>query len=417
MDCSTSQPRVELKSGEAPSAMRQPLGSLPAIPLNKRPAPIQISNQALSSLSVVDKSVSTAGSEITPPITPTLYPGTAMSVRTTSPMCEIIRKSPIKPLTYSGTFELQESLGYGAWSTVYRAIPASALPSSTTPPGSLTPLTPPTSPTQAKNNLVLAIKTPSHTGAHAVLHHEARILTYLSTSPSASTFLVPFHGLHVPSHSIVLTAQPLNLATHLATVLAHTAANFTTRTMFDPIIGVAAYSSLAHQLVSGLAWLHAMDCVHGDIKSANILLAPLCSGSTTEPAFPFKPLYCDFSSGHIPSLPSPPAADAITTTYAAPELLTSSSDAPPSTAASDIYALGVTLLVAATGEEPYLVGRSEMHKLAMAKEGRPIDFARMTDQATRIRSGGLVVKVVGGAVAKDVVERWTIEKWVKTVNA
>ena len=339
-----------------------------------------------------------------------------MSVGIRSPISETIEKPPIKPLTYSGTFELQESLGYGVWSTVYRAVPTSALPSSTTTPGSLTPLTPPTSPTRPKNNLVLAIKTPSHNGAHSILHHEAQILTYLSTSPSASTYLVPFHGLHVPSHSLVLTAHPLNLATHLATIFTRTKANFTTRTMFDPIIGAAAYVSLTRQLVSGLAWLHGMDCVHGDIKPANILLAPLCSDLIADSAFPFKPLYCDFSSSHTPSLPSPPAADAITTAYAAPEFLTSSSDTPSSTAASDIYALGVTLLVAGTGEEPYVAGRSEMQKLAMAKEGRPIDFARMTDQGTRTRKNGLVETVVARAVVRDVVERLTIEKWVEKVE-
>ena len=276
MESLTSQSTMELKPSEAASIMRQPLGPLPAIPLNKRPAPIQISNPTLSSLSIVDKSASTTGSEntLTPPLTPIPYSGTAIAVTRTSPMAESIEKSSVEPLTYSGTFELQESLGYGAWSTVYRALPTSALPSSTT-----TPLTPPTSPTHVKNNLVLAIKTPSHAGAHRTLHHEAQILTHLSTSPSASTYLVPFHGLHIPSHSLVLTAHPLTLATHLSTVLAHTTVNFTTRTMLDPIIGAAAYSSLAHQLVSGLAWLHAMDCVHGDIKQANILLAPLCSSS------------------------------------------------------------------------------------------------------------------------------------------
>ena len=60
--------------------------------------------------------------------------------------------------------------------------------------------------------------------------------------------------------------------------------------------------------------------------------------------------------------------------------------------------------------------RSEMHKLAMAKEGRPIDFARMAEQGTRVGDKGLVVQVVAGAVAKYVVKRWTIEKWVEEVK-
>ena len=333
-----------------------------------------------------------------------------------SSMSDTVEKSRIEPLAYLGTFELQESLGYGAWSTVYRALPSSALPSSTTTPGPSTPLTPPTSPMHLKNNLVLAVKTPSHSGAHSVLHQEAQILTYLGTSPSASTYLVPFHGLHHPSHSLVLAACPLNLAAHLSTTLAHTTGNFSARTMFEPIIGSGAYLSLAHKLVSGLSWLHAMDCVHGDIKPANILLAPLCSASDIDSAFPFEPLYCDFSSAHTASLPSLPAGDAITTVYAAPEFLTCSRDAPPSTAASDVYALGVTLLVAGTGEEPYAAGKSRIHKLTMVKEGRPIDFAMMGEQGTRLKREGLVMQTIVGAVAKDVVKRWAAEEWVGKVE-
>ena len=63
-----------------------------------------------------------------------------------------------------------------------------------------------------------------------------------------------------------------------------------------------------------------------------------------------------------------------------------------------------------------MAGRSKMQKLAMAKEGRPIDFAKMTEQGTRIRKDGLVQTVMAGAVAKDVVERWAIEKWVEGVE-
>ena len=50
-------------------------------------------------------------------------------------------------------------------------------------------------------------------------------------------------------------------------------------------------------------------------------------------------------------------------------------------------------------------------KLAMAKEGRPLQFAKSGEQAARVRKGGLVERCLSGALAKDVEGRWDISQW------
>ena len=167
---------------------------------------------------------------------------------------------------------------------------------------------------------------------------------------------------------------------------------------------------LATQLVDGLCFLHAHDCIHGDIKPANILLRQDVSGV-------LEPLYCDFSSSRHKLDPSPAEITALTPDYSAPELLSSLTQPGIPTLPSfkaDIYALGVTLLFVALGESPYASARLEMMKLSMAKEGRPLDFARAGDQATRVRKGSYVERSLLGAFRKEE-QRWDAAGWVDEV--
>ena len=71
----------------------------------------------------------------------------------------------------------------------------------------------------------------------------------------------------------------------------------------------------------------------------------------------------------------------------------------------------MTLLFAAIGESPYVGAKMEFMKLAMAKEGRPLQFAKSGEQAARVRKGGLVERCLSGALAKDVEGRWDISQW------
>ncbi|MCJ1320735.1 hypothetical protein MMC15_006076 [Xylographa vitiligo] len=319
------------------------------------------------------------------------------------------------PKLFSGTLSLHEPYGYGAWSTVRRATEISSISASSGP------LTPPNSPPRnhvppppQSPSRVYAVKRPVRPSAFAVLAHEARILTYLHASTTASNYVVPFYGFLSDSHSLVLGAIPLTLEAHSRTALHSARENLTTRTMFDPILGATPWTSFAKALIRGLAFLHSKHCIHGDIKPANILLSPI---SDTD----FQPLICDFSSSTIllPGSPHPPinpANDAITPAFTAPELLDGyrpGKSASSATFASDVFALGVTLLVAAIGDVPYQ--GMALQRLTMAREGRPLAFARGGEQGSRVMEGGVVHGVLKGSLEREVGLRVTAEEWMKRV--
>jgi serine/threonine protein kinase len=359
-------------------------------------------------------------------IAPAVIPGSEMPHQSEGPVEEGFSKrseypsfEKVTPEPYIGSYKLTTVYGQGAWSAVYRALENSGASSAP-----LSSLTPPTSPSQRPGTQptarVFAVKTPISQDAHPVLTHEARILTYLSTSPLASTYTIKFFGFVATANSIVLAAEPLTLEAHARSALKFARENFTTRTMFNPVIGLAEWRELARGLVEGLNWLHEMGCVHGDVKPANILLSP-----DSDSKLGYWPLYCDFSSSRIVS-PSSPAApvnlpnDAITPAYTAPELLAGygKADAAASTSvatfATDVFSLGVTLIAAAIGESPYESARGEMQKLAMARQGKPLEFARGTEQATRVMKGREVERWIEGAVRRE--GRWTVEEWVKVLE-
>ena len=83
------------------------------------------------------------------------------------------------------------------------------------------------------------------------------------------------------------------------------------------------------------------------------------------------------------------------------------------TFASDVFSLGVTMLVAATGELPY---GGPMQRLAVAREGRPMDFARSGEQGSRIMKGGLVEKVLLRSLARDPEMRVDAKAWQKIMD-
>lgn len=316
--------------------------------------------------------------------------------------------SDAAPKLYTEKYQLQEELGRGAWSTVYLAI-ENVEPLK---PRTNLPLTPPTSPTTgatASSKKVLAVKKPSSRQAHKILEKEAKILTYLTSHADASTHLVLFHGFDTAQHSIVLGAVPLSLETHAK---AASRTPFSTKTMFDPVVGAEEWAGLAEALIGGLAFLHSTGCVHGDIKPANVLLRSESSGG-------LSPLYCDFSSSHIVSGTGEgedvEEVSAVTTEYLSPELLEALSPRSPARAvatyASDVFALGVTLLFAAIGDSPYAGARIASQKLGMAKEGLPFEFARRGEQASRVMKGRAVEKALSGALAKEAVKRATVAEW------
>ncbi|MCJ1235899.1 hypothetical protein MMC14_003873 [Varicellaria rhodocarpa] len=325
-----------------------------------------------------------------------------------------------RPKPYTRKYNLSGSassgygeFGRGVWSAVYRATESNreaSFQDALTPPTS--PITSPSrSTTPISDRKILAVKAPIRRDAHKILDNEARILTYLHQSPEAAVSLVAFHGYDAAQHSIVLDAHPLSLDTYVKTSLVNTRANLSTKTMFDPVVGSIQWVKFAKGLICGLDFLHSQGCVHGDIKLANILLQ-------VAPDSSYIPLYCDFSSSHILSNPSSSDTEevsAVTAEFTSPELLASfyrrNGDRAVATFTSDIFALGVTLLVAATGESPYAGARMELQKLAMAKEGKPMEFARGGDQASRIMRGKMVDKALAKALERDPLTRIDAAKW------
>ena len=422
---------------------RQPLQPIPFHPLNKRPSPL-----ATVTSPPVTPAVSKASQALTPPLTParpqdgraplsadalpfdhmSLDGLTNLNARRIKEMdlehpqrtVTALQKEPsweeTRPQPPTKTYHLigstssgYEEYGRGVWSIVYRA---SELSNPEIPPPTL--LTPPTSPVSTSTpathgKSLLAVKAPLRRDAHKILDSEACILTYLHASPLAENFLVPFHGYDGPAHHILMGPVPLSLESRAKTSAKTARAEFSTSTMFDPVIGTSQWAHLALHLIAGLGFLHSKSCIHGDIKPANILLQP--SPDPDDP-IAYTPLYTDFSSSSVTSAStSPEQVSALTSDYTSPELLLSlQRGAAIATPASDVFALAATLLMAATGESPYAGARMEVQKLGMCREGRPLDFARNGEQGSRILKGREVSRVLEGAVTSSET-RWSVEEW------
>jgi serine/threonine protein kinase len=203
--------------------------------------------------------------------------------------------------------------------------------------------------------------------------------------------------------------------------------------MLEPMVGARQWLHFANRLVSGLSHLHKHGVIHGDIKPANVLLkmassrAPAPGGAhpdqpSMEDADPFDgnilfdPVYCDFSSARVEQAGVvPEEISAVTTSYTAPELLEAlhqrKEHRAVATVAADIFALGCTLLVPATGDELYHNINNNLHRITLARHGKPLDYARNGEQASRVMKGKLVDTVLLGAVEKEAAGRWSTADW------
>ncbi|MCJ1467542.1 hypothetical protein MMC07_006167 [Pseudocyphellaria aurata] len=427
---------------------RQPLQLLPPIAMNRRPQLISISSSPPAPVTM-----SKASQALTPPLTPmraayNRAPASAdallasptnlekLDIEAEFPDAEMVEGAVgsarakfetkpewknVRPQLYPGRYQLLGSAsegfheyGRGVWSVVYRAVKIAEKTPTNTP---LTPPTsPPSSPAHGCVHGMLAVKAPARRDAHKTLQCEARVLTYLHSFSEASERLVPFYGYDSAQSSLVLGPISLNLETRAKTAGATARINFSTKTMFDPVIGAAEWAHLAVDLIDGLVFLHSADCVHGDIKPANILLQPSSTSNS------FIPLFCDFSSARVIPFSDPSNGEieedieqvsAVTADYTAPELLATLQRGVGAivTPASDVFALATTLLMAAIGESPYAGARMEVQKLSMAREGMPLEFARNGNDASRIMKGKMVEKVVTGGLKRELAKRLTVAEW------
>ncbi|KAF9892928.1 hypothetical protein FE257_000520 [Aspergillus nanangensis] len=363
---------------------------------------------------------------LSPPVTPTVLENTNTSVANPTESLESTAQTTSIPFHYDEELELQHDpkgrpleYGRGAWSVVYKA-------SSRTTSTSSPLMTPPSSP--APGGRIVAVKSPVRRDAFDVLDAEALTLTRVSMVPGSERYVVPFHGYVADTHSIVMSAVPLALSTYIEDKAAIAQKQFSTKTMFDPVQGMAQWHDLARKLVAGLDWLqNTAGIVHGDIKPHNLLLRPRPGIDPESDNFSYEPLFADFSSAHSitgSSLSAEKntgaALTALTPPFAAPELLSVSSLTSPDVAptpASDVFSLAVTLLAAATGDLLLYPGASNMQRLVMAREGhRVIDFARSGANGSRVPKNGIVEQILTPAITKDPAQRVTPGQWLSRVE-
>lgn len=328
------------------------------------------------------------------------------------------------PLEFEWDYQIQRDpegypveLGRGAWSIVYRAVCNEVEPVS---PADSEPAE-----SRAPFGRLLAVKKPLRGDAHRILKAEASLLTRLSKIVGHENHLVPFMGYHSQSCSTVMEEVSLTLSNYINTQAGIARANFSTRTMFDPVLGMSKWLELSTRLIKGLAWLHDQaQVLHGDIKPQNILLRR--RDPDDQDAFPFDPLYMDFtSSDDLSSSATYPrdhglALSALTPPYAAPELLRLSlrnANFVSASKASDIFSLAITLLTAVTGNLLLYPSADSQRSLLMAKEGHSVlQFVRSDANGTRVPNKGVVERILAPAVAKDPESRVHPAAWLDLVR-
>ncbi|HUA54589.1 MAG TPA: serine/threonine-protein kinase, partial [Candidatus Sulfotelmatobacter sp.] len=112
-----------------------------------------------------------------------------------------------------------------------------------------------------------------------------------------------------------------------------------TRMARPPALSLEEGRTIAIKLAQGAAALHRAGIIHRDIKPDNVILERTGSLKLIDLGVVRVPGLEDFPSADIPGTPA----------FMAPEMLAGE----PGSVATDIYALGVTLFRAFTGEFPY----------------------------------------------------------------
>jgi len=168
-----------------------------------------------------------------------------------------------------------------------------------------------------------------------------------------------------------------------------------TRLARRPSLGLEEGRAIAIGLARGVSALHRAGVIHRDIKPDNVILeghSPSKDGRLSTPSGSLKlidlgvvrvPGWEDFPPEHIPG----------TRAYMAPEMF----EGEAGNEATDIYALGVTMFRAFTGEYPY----GNLDALSPPRRARPKDLA-----ALRPDLPAWLGAVLGRAIAVDPGERF-----------
>ena len=139
----------------------------------------------------------------------------------------------------------------------------------------------------------------------------------------------------------------------------------------DGSLPTADLERLTEELLSGLAHLHEKGITHRDVKAGNVLIT---SNGTAKLA--------DFGLARIPEDQTVTQAycGVGTPAYMAPEQILGQKVGPP----ADLYALGVVLYEAATGERPFLAGTSA--EIMQLQIRTPVDATHLDNLPGRSRN-------------------------------
>jgi serine/threonine protein phosphatase PrpC len=156
-----------------------------------------------------------------------------------------------------------------------------------------------------------------------------------------------------------------------------------TRLTRRPGVGLEEGRHIAIGLARGVGALHRAGVIHRDIKPDNIMLE---GGASLK--------LLDLGVVRVPGLEDAPPTDIPgTQAYMAPEMF----DGEPGNEATDIYALGVTMFRAFTGEFPY----GNLDAVSPARRDRPKDIT-----ALRPDLPAWLQAVLGRAIARDPAQRY-----------
>ena len=168
------------------------------------------------------------------------------------------------------------------------------------------------------------------------------------------------------------TVMPLYLGELLATRLAR-----------RPLMGLEEGRNIAIKLARGIAALHRAGIIHRDIKPDNVILESNGSLKLIDLGVVRVPGLEDFPPEDIPG----------TAAYMAPEMFAGE----PGNEATDMYALGVTMFRAFTGEFPY----GNLDAVSPPRRQRPIPLAELRPDLPAWLQAAL-----GRAIATEPAERF-----------
>ncbi|KAH9835975.1 kinase domain-containing protein [Teratosphaeria destructans] len=307
-------------------------------------------------------------------------PDTPIKVRSRASLDE--SEGPLEVMTYDFSkldYELERArvIGEGLWSTVLLTDAKHTSPVLETSLPS-----PPVTPQQKEKpgpSSVFAVKTPARRDAKDVFRQEAKVLTYLMSRPGATQYLVSFHGLDLRNSALVFEAViggSLENLTGRLKQMTEVARHLQLRQVFP---------GLSEDLVSGLEFIHDAGVVQADIKPANILLD--ISEHYSHPRPVLRARFIDFSAAFRVDTDDTTKHAGGTWDFMAPEQLKIQKELNTPTTASDVWALGITLLTLIVGESPYTAACGDnLFMLREAiKSGDPLGFAKMAGSKVQKR--------------------------------